>query len=221
MKQTANLHADLLPYIQSYTNDVSKTGLPIIRALFLEAEKDEKTWDINDSYFFGSEFLVAPIVSAGGSRSVYFPIGPSESYLEYFDKSQLYDAGTTATISSPLTSMPVFVKQGAIIPRGDIYQGNAKWIKDWTPELQIELYPSFDVPESSFTYYSGGNETGIVLRTNKTDASATVHTGGLEFSGCVVKIVWFLKGAEEGRVMDMRVHGREGSLKVTNIETLF
>ncbi|OAF99065.1 uncharacterized protein CC84DRAFT_1233442 [Paraphaeosphaeria sporulosa] len=221
MKQTANLHADLLPYIQSYTNDVSKTGLPIIRALFLEAEKDEKTWDVNDSYFFGSEFLVAPIVNAGGSRSVYFPNGPSKSYLEYFNKTRVYSAGTTANISSPLTSMPVFVKQGAIIPRGDVYQGNAKWIQGWTPDLRLELYPSFDVPESKFTYYGGGAETEIVLTTNKTDRSATVDTGGLEFNGWGVKIVWFLKGAEEGRVMDMKVHGDGGSLKVTNIETLF
>jgi alpha-D-xyloside xylohydrolase len=219
MKQTANLHADLLPYIQSYTNEVSKTGLPIIRALFLEAEHDENTWDINDSYFFGSEFLVAPIISAGGSRSVYFPTGPSKSYLEYFNKTQVYAAGTTATISSPLTSMPVFVKQGAIIPRGDVYQGNAKWIQGWTPDLKLELYPSFDVPESRFIYYGGGAETEIVLRTNKADRSATVDTGGIEFNGWGVKIVWFLKGAEEGRVME--AEGKGGSLKVTNIETLF
>ncbi|KAF2442519.1 glycoside hydrolase family 31 protein [Karstenula rhodostoma CBS 690.94] len=221
MKQTANLHADLLPYIQSYTNDVSKTGLPIIRALFLEAEKDEKTWDVNDSYFFGSEFLVAPIVRAGGSRSVYFPVGPSNSYLEYFNKTQVYTAGTIANITSPLTSMPVFVKQGAIIPRGDVYQGNAKWIQGWAPDLRLELYPSFDVPESRFTYYGGGAETEIVLRTNKADRSATVDTGGLEFNGWGVKIVWFLKGAEKGRIMDMKVHGDGGSLKVSNIETLF
>ena len=221
MKQTANLHADLLPYIQSYTNDVSKTGLPIIRALFLEAEKDEKTWDVNDSYFFGSEFLVAPIVSAGGSRNVYFPTGPSKSYLEYFNKTQVYTAGTTANMSAPLTSMPVFVKQGAIIPRGDVYQGNAKWIQGWTPDLRLELYPSFDVPESRFTYYGGGAENEIVLKTNRSDKSATVDTGGLEFNGWGVKIVWYLKGAEKGRTMDMKSEGAGGSLKVTNIETLF
>lgn len=221
MKQTANLHADLLPYIQSYTNDVSKTGVPIIRAMFLEAETDEKTWDVNDSYFFGSEFLVAPIVTSGGSRSVYFPIGPSKFYVEYFNKSQVYTAGTTANVSVPVTSMPVYVKQGAIIPRGDVYQGNAKWIKGWAPELRLELFPSFNVSESKFIYYDGGGETEIILRTSKTDRSATVVTNGLELKDCGVKIAWYFKGAEEGRIMDMKTEGKNGSLTVTSIDTLF
>jgi alpha-glucosidase (family GH31 glycosyl hydrolase) len=221
MKQTANLHADLLPYIRSYSYHTSKTGLPIIRALFLEAEEDENTWDVNDSYFFGSEFFVAPVVSAGGSRSVYFPTGPSKSYLEYFNKTQVYSAGTNITINSPLTSIPVFVKQGAIIPRGDIYQGNAKWIDGWTPELKLELYPSFDVPESKFVYFGGGSETTIVLRTNKADRSAVVDTGGLEFNGWGVKIIWYLKGAEEGKIMDMKTESVGGLLEVNNIDTLF
>ena len=221
MKQTANLHADLLPYIHSYSYHASKTGLPIIRALFLEAEEDEKTWDINDSYFFGSEFLVAPVVNSGGSRNIYFPNGPSKSYLEYFNKTQVYSAGKNVTIDSPLTSIPVFIIQGAIIPRGDIFQGNAKWIQGWTPELRLELYPSFDVPESKFIYYSGGSEITIVLRTNKADRSATVDTGGLEFSGWGVKIVWYLKGAEEGKIMDTKTKNIGGLLRVDNIETLF
>lgn len=221
MKQTANLHADLTPYIQSYSYDVSKTGVPIIRALFLEAEQDDKTWGINDSYFFGSELLVAPVVNTGGSRNVYFPTGPSKLYLEYFGKQRVYKAGTNVTIKSPLTSIPVFVKQGAIISRGDIYQGNAKWIEGWTPDLRLELYPSFDVPESHFTYYGGGSEAKIVMKTNKTERSATVDTGGLELNGWGVKVIWYLKGAEEGNVMDVKTEGKDGSLKVVDIETLF
>lgn len=221
MKQTSNLHADLIPYINSYAYASSKTGLPLMRAIFLEAEKDKRTWDTSDSYFFGSEILVAPVVTQDNTRTVYFPRGPSSVYLEFFNKTKTYQAGTAVSITSPLTSIPVFVIQGAIIPRGDIYQGNAKWIKGWMPDLRIELFPSFDVPESRFTYYGGGVETEIVMRTNKTDRSATVDTGGLEFNGWGVKVVWFLKGTAEGKVVVMERKEYKSLLKIDNIEPLF
>ncbi|KAF2707556.1 glycoside hydrolase [Pleomassaria siparia CBS 279.74] len=60
---TSNLHADLTPYIKSYAYAASITGIPIIRALFLETPADAKTWEVPDSYFFGAELLVAPVVA--------------------------------------------------------------------------------------------------------------------------------------------------------------
>ncbi|KAF2634971.1 hypothetical protein P280DRAFT_511566 [Massarina eburnea CBS 473.64] len=183
MKQTSNLHADLTPYIKAYAHQSSKNGLPIIRALFLEAE-DEDAWDTTDAYFFGSELLVAPIVTNGSEREVYFPKGPSARYLEYFDKNEIYEAGTTADVSANLSSIPVFVKEGAIIPRGDVFQGNAKWISNWTPELRLEVFPSWEVPESRFVYYDGEGENGreveFVLRTEAEIGKITVDLRGFK-----------------------------------------
>ena len=75
LKQTANLHHDLLPSIKPHTYESAQTSVPLIRAPFLEASADKKAYTIADEYFFGSEFLVAPIVNAGGCRSIYFPKG--------------------------------------------------------------------------------------------------------------------------------------------------
>ncbi|KAF2682523.1 glycoside hydrolase family 31 protein [Lentithecium fluviatile CBS 122367] len=224
MKQTANLHADLTPYIKSYAYVASRTGLPIIRALFLEAPNDEKVWEVADSYFFGEEFLVAPIVATGNTRSVYFPVGPSKSYLEYFSKEAVYTAGSTANITTPLISSPVFVTQGAIIPRGDVYQGNAKWVEDWKQELRIELFPSYDVPVSAFTYYDGegaeGEEYVITMKADKERKEVSVDLGGLGSEG--VSVVWYYRGAEEGVMVDVKskTEGEKG-LVVKGVETLF
>ncbi|KAF2118279.1 glycosyl hydrolases family 31-domain-containing protein [Lophiotrema nucula] len=199
MKQTANLHADLTPYIKSYAHQATKNGLPIIRALFLETPKDAKTWEVNDQYFFGEEFLVAPIVTTGGSRSVYFPVGKSKKYLNYFSKREVHAAGTTANVTVPLTSVPVYVPQGGIIPRGDIYQGNAKWIDDWQPFLIIEVFPSWEVQESSFTYYSGEGANGtaakISMVTNKEKRTVRVEYEDLGSEAAV--LLWCQEGSRE------------------------
>ena len=118
LKETANLHHDLLPFIKSYTYQASLTGIPLMRALFLERPSDSKSYTVADEYFFGSEFLVAPIVNSGGSRSVYFPEG--SSYLEYFNKTSIVQGGTTTTVSLDQHHIPVYVRAGSIIPRGDI-----------------------------------------------------------------------------------------------------
>jgi alpha-D-xyloside xylohydrolase len=220
LKQTSNLHADLTPYIKSYAYEASKTGVPIIRALFLEAPTDAKAWNVPDSYFFGTEFLVAPIVSAGGQRSVYFPKGQSKKYLEYFSKNITYAAGTTTNVSVGLDSMPVYVTQGAIIPRGDIFQGNAKWIENWEPFLRIELFPSFEVESSKFMYFNGEGANGTVvpikLTTDKKTESVRVEYEDL---GVEAAVVWYVKGEEQGKEVNLNRGG--GFTELKGVECLF
>lgn len=218
LKQTANLHADLTPYIKTsaYTNH--KTGVPIIRALFLEAPTDTKTWEVADSYFFGSEFLVAPIVSAGGSRSVYFPVGPSKLYIEYFNKTSVHSAGTTTNVTLGVNAIPVYVKQGAIIPRGDIFQGNAKWIEDYQPFLIVELFPSWEVKESRFTYWAGEGKEGktaeIVLKTDKESKTLRVEYEDL---GSEAAVMWYFKGGKR----EVNLNRGGGFTELRDVELLF
>ena len=123
-----------------------------MRAAFLEMPEDSKTYTTSGAYFFGSELYVAPIATPNGRRSVYFPQGTK--YLEYFNKTSVHEGGTTAEVEMDVHYVPAYVRAGAIVPRGHIYQGNDKWTQDWKPELTIELYPSRDVPYSKFLYYN-------------------------------------------------------------------
>ncbi|KAF2662834.1 glycoside hydrolase family 31 protein [Lophiostoma macrostomum CBS 122681] len=225
LKQTANLHAELTPYIKSYAYEATKTGVPIIRALFLETggveEESESLWEVSDQYFFGGEFLVAPVVAAGGKRSVYFPKGASRKYLEYFGKKQVFVAGSSANVSVGLDAMPVYVKQGAIVPRGDVYQGNAKWIENWQPFLSIEVFPSLDVRESGFTYYDGegaeGRAVEISLKVEKTDGGNADVRVDYEDLGVEAEVVWYLKSGEKR----VNLSRGGGSTSLEDVELLF
>lgn len=221
LRQTANLHADLTPYIRSYAHETSASGVPIMRALFLEAPNDNAAWDSSDQYFFGAQLLVAPIVTASNSRTVRFPTGPSKKYLDYLHRDAVYAAGSTANVTAGLDSIPVFVVQGAIVPRGDVFQGNAKWIPDWKPHLRIELFPSFDVPVSRFTLFEGegqdGHEVPIVMRVDADRRSASVAVGAIATDA--VTVVWYVKGNETGREMAVPKGG--GVVELRNVEPLF
>jgi alpha-D-xyloside xylohydrolase len=213
LKITTDLHHKLGPFIKSHTYRATQDGVPLMRALFLEVAEDTKGHDIADEYFFGDEFLVAPIVSAGGRRSVYFPSGTK--YLEYFNKTQVYPGGGAQDVRHGLESGPVFVRAGAIVPTGDVYQGNNKWTKDWKPSLHVELYPSFDVRGSKFRYFNGKAETNITMLTDPVFGTVYVEWGDLGVDG---QISLYSKSGVGNATIEA---GKKGTATFESVESLF
>lgn len=214
LARTAELHHHLLPYIQTYLYKATKDGLPLIRAAFLESPDDEKSWDVEDAYFFGSEFYIAPIISENNKRQVYFPQGGK--YLNYINKEDVYSGGEEVEVTSDFDSMPAFVREGAIIPTGDLYQFNALWLEGWKPWLNIEAYPSFAVGNSAFQYYeeSTAQEVEITMETARSNKSICVSYGSLATSG---KLRIYLKSSVEE--FELRQQG--GRECVDSVTTLF
>ncbi|KAH7058902.1 glycosyl hydrolases family 31-domain-containing protein [Macrophomina phaseolina] len=186
-RETADLHHQLLPYIRSYTYAAHTTGLPVMRALFLEEPADEASWIHSDNeYFFGAELLVAPVVTAGGTRDVYFPGSNETLYLEYLNKSSVYRGGETVSVELGVHDVPVYVKAGAIIPRGDIFRANDRWTEDWKPYLDLEVFPSFDIPKSQFKYFNKEKNVTVDITLTMDDKKAEVEYGELGFNGTVL-----------------------------------
>ncbi|KAF4303866.1 Glycoside hydrolase family 31 [Botryosphaeria dothidea] len=216
-RETADLHHRLLPYIRSYTYAAHTTGLPVMRALFLEEPADKAAWvHADDEYFFGGELLVAPIVEAGGERDVYFPGSNDTLYLEYFNKSAVFRGGETETVNLGVHDVPVYVRAGAIVPRGDVFRANDRWTEDWTPYLDIEVFPAWDLPKSQFQYFNKEKEVAvdIVLTVDKETKAAKVEYGDLGFSG---SIIFYVK--DGAKKVDIVAGGGEAA--VDGIQSLF
>lgn len=154
-RKFAKEHHMLIPYVRSLIAESNRSGLPAIRAMFLEYGDDPNTADMLDQYMYGPNMLVAPVIQEGvTSRNVYLPQG---KWVNYNDKSTVHDAsagGMNITASAPIDEIPVFVKAGAIITRGDIVKGNNTWDADWTPSLLFEVF-AFEGISSSFDYWNG------------------------------------------------------------------
>jgi alpha-glucosidase (family GH31 glycosyl hydrolase) len=145
-------HHDLIPYTRSYAYTATQSGMPIMRAMILAYPDDASVSDTWNQYMYGAEILVAPVTTAGAtSRSVYLPAG---KWIDYNDKATISTGGASVTASAPLATIPLFVKEGAIIPRGDILQSNNNWTTNWAAKLRIEVFLA-STGSSSFDYYTG------------------------------------------------------------------
>jgi alpha-D-xyloside xylohydrolase len=145
-------HHDLIPYTRSFMYEATRTGLPIMRSLIFAYPDDASLCDTWDEYLYGSEILVAPITAAATtSREIYLPAG---RWMDYSDRTTIQQGPAKISTQAPLGTIPLFVREGAIIPRGDILKANNNWQADWAPKLRIEVFPSNRVP-GQFMYFTG------------------------------------------------------------------
>lgn len=100
----------LRPYVRGLMQAAHETGAPVMRPLMYDFPKDPKAWQVEDSYMFGPDLLVSPVMEAGvNERSIYLPAGASwtDAYT-----GQRYEGGQTVTVPAPLHVIPVMVRDG-------------------------------------------------------------------------------------------------------------
>jgi MYXO-CTERM domain-containing protein len=162
-RKHASAHHDLIPYTRSFLQAATRTGVPVMRALVLEAPEDPALANRADEYLYGSELLVAPVITAAATgRAVYLPAG---RWLDYNARRGVSAGAATVTASAPLDSIPVFVREGGIVPRGDILRGNNNWTPGWAPGLRIEVFPAEGAMSRSFDYFTGAAVEPITAAT--------------------------------------------------------
>jgi alpha-glucosidase (family GH31 glycosyl hydrolase) len=102
----ARLHTALEPYLHRAATIAHRTGLPIIRPLFLEYPDDDVAYDVDDQYLLGTAVLVAPVLRSGArSRTLYLPKGVWRHYWT----GHRYDGGRWITVAAPATQIPLFI----------------------------------------------------------------------------------------------------------------
>ncbi len=106
----------LMPYIYSLAGVTYFNDYTIMRAMVMDFGSDLNVESIGDQYMFGPSLLVAPVYKyKARTREVYLPAscGWYDLYTgKYFTGGQKIDA------DAPYERMPLFVKEGSIIPVG-------------------------------------------------------------------------------------------------------
>ncbi|MBN2213491.1 MAG: DUF4968 domain-containing protein [Bacteroidales bacterium] len=135
----------LIPYIYSSYYNMYKTGAPVMQAMVLQYPDDPNTCDIDDQYFFGKDLLVCPVTVKGAkTRTLYLPEG---DWYDYWS-GEKFQGRRYLNVVTPIETMPVFARAGAIIPMHPEmkYEGE----KPADP-LTLDIFPasgsSFDLYE--------------------------------------------------------------------------
>ncbi len=112
-RRYTRLRETLQPYVVAAAAD-AQTGMPIVRPMPFEDRTDRRLRDLWGQYLFGPHLLVAPVWRVGQrSREVYLPRGQWRSYWE---PQQVYQGRRRITVEAPLDTIPVFVRDGAVVP---------------------------------------------------------------------------------------------------------
>ena len=146
------LKSELMPYTYSIAKE-ALTGLPMIRAMFLESKNAYTQGKATQYQFlYGPNFLITPIYQATKSddkgndirNGIYLPEG---TWVDYFSGEKYEGNRIINEFDSPVWKLPVFVKSGAIIPMTNPNNNVAEINKN------LRIYEIYPEGKSSFTEY--------------------------------------------------------------------
>ena len=138
----------MTPYLYSAEYEASVKGSPVMRALVYEFQNDEKVYDESFEFMFGRDILVANVIEPGAkTKKIYLPSGCK--WYDWNDNFKCYEGGQTIEIPVTLETIPMFVREGAIIPFAENQLMSME--RDKTTSLHITMAPTDG--ERVFTVY--------------------------------------------------------------------
>lgn len=149
LREWLRLRYALIPYIVEQAKSSIRTGMPLLRALCLHHPKDRLAWAIDDEYYFGEDFLVAPVMSSTNRRTIYLPDG---KWVDFWSGEIVEGPVQLIDREYPLERLPLFVRHGSVIP---VYPEPVQSTDDMDMNkvVKLEIGDSFSgVGESCLAY---------------------------------------------------------------------
>ncbi len=187
VRKFIEIRYQLLPYLYTAFWRYATEGIPILKSLVLYDQADIQTHYRNDEFVFGEKILACPITEPNAKgRRMYVPEG---NWYNFWDNS-LLKGGEEVWVDADLDSMPIFVKEGAIIPKYPIqqYVGEKK-----IEELHLDVFfklgkeksQVYEDAEDGFDYKKGrfslrnfnllGKEDSLVIQQFKSGKFMTSY----------------------------------------------
>ncbi len=134
VRKFVELRYQLLPYLYTafwkYLND----GTPILKSLVLYDQEDHGTHYRSDEFVYGDQVLVCPIQEPNAKgRRMYIPKGKWYNFWT----NEVVEGGKEMWVDADLDSMPIFIKEGAVIPKYPVQQYVGE--KDFD-EITLDIY---------------------------------------------------------------------------------
>ena len=166
----------LMPYLYSMAGWAHFKDYTLMRALVMDFNGDKEVENIGNQWMFGPALMACPVgYYKARNRSVYFP---EQCGWYNFYTNEYIKGGQRLVVDAPYEQIPVFVREGAIIPFGP----EMEWSDEKPAEL-INLYiyagqnGTFQLYEDEGTNYNYEKGKYATIDITYDDVSKTVSFG--------------------------------------------
>jgi alpha-glucosidase len=220
VRKFIEIRYQLLPYLYTAFWRYIKKGVPIIQSLVNYDQDDSQTHFRSDEFIFGDKILVCPILEPNATgRRMYIPRG---RWYNFWDDTVI-TGGRETRAEADIDSMPIFVREGAIIPKYPVqqYVGEKK-IEELTLDVYFKLgKEKSEIYEDSgdgYDYNKGryslrsfelsGKKDKLIIHQHKQGTFITEYkTFQIRIHGLPFKISKFFIDSEEVSSDDVKTNG--------------
>lgn len=192
----------LMPYIYTLAGNTYHDNGTIMRGLIMDFPKDDAVKNINDQYMFGPSLLINPIYNyKERKKNIYLPAG--QGWYNLYS-GEYTDGGKYITVNAAFDTIPVFVKEGSIIPFGPELQYTSEKKADTVTlyvytgkDAYFKLYEDEDINYN----YEKGAFSNIPINYDEATRQITIGKREGSFSGMlssrIFRIIWISKTTQK------------------------
>jgi len=157
VKKFIEIRYQLLPYLYTAFWNYVDHGTPLLKSLVLYDQEDVQTHYRTDEFICGEHILVCPVLEGNAKgRRMYFPRG---KWYDFWN-DDLVDGAKETWVDADIDVMPIYIKEGAIIPKFPVQQYvGEKEIEEVTLEVYykegIETSQLFSDGQDGYDYLKG------------------------------------------------------------------
>jgi alpha-glucosidase len=202
----------LLPYIYTSVEEMTRTGIPLMRPLLLAYPQSPEFFNDDGEFLFGPDLFVSPVTTElQDEKVIQLPPG---SWYDYWTGEKSSEK-ELKKLKPALDQVPVYVRAGAIVPRQPVVQNTGE-----TPKgpLELRVYPGPDCKGSLYEDdgHSLNYDKGEFLRvnyscqlgTNAIKIVSAIERDGYKpwWNAAEITVFGMEKAPKEVRVGDATIH---------------
>ncbi len=227
VRKFIELRYQLLPYLYTMFYKYVNDGIPMLQSLVHFDQEDNQTHFRTDEFIFGDHILVCPVQEPNAQgRRMYIPRGKWYNFWT----EEVVDGGLEKWVPAELDEIPLFIKEGAIIPKYPVqqYVGEVELeelVLDLYYKEGVELSTVYEDSQEGFDYTQGkyslrkfkliGKPKQLIVQQYKDGAFTTSYKSfRFNLHGLPFKIVEIEIDNEKVALKDLKLNG-DNSLTVS------
>ncbi|XP_011299227.1 lysosomal alpha-glucosidase isoform X3 [Fopius arisanus] len=149
----------LLPYLYTLFFMAHSSGSPVLNPLFFLYWEDKNTLDIDRQFLWGKGLMIVPVLEQGKTEvKAYLPKG---IWYNYYNNTGIISTGQWFVLEAPLDTIPLFIRDGIIIPAQAPSQTTAQSRKNKFELIITISHPSNENPSGSLFWDDGDSIDSI------------------------------------------------------------